>query len=164
MAVLEKIATIAKGDTATIVSVDGAPAGAKLQVDSGRFITLRLPAGAPASRFRVVAWRGPVSDVRSVQALSAKPVMADFTKAGSPHWANSVTTRGMTSPDSADYVVDRFTLPLANPWRRNVRVADVDFFRDGRAAVVTFEGDVWIVSGINRGLEKVEWKRFASGL
>jgi mono/diheme cytochrome c family protein len=45
-----------------------------------------------------------------------------------------------------------------------VRAADLDFFSDGRAAVVTFEGDVWIVSGIDRGLEKLEWKRFASGL
>ncbi|MEO8333528.1 MAG: DUF6797 domain-containing protein [bacterium] len=159
------VALISARDSATSVGVVGAPAGARLQVDSGRFITLRLPASAPASRFRVIAWRGRASDAGVMRAMLAEPVkMADFAKGGTAHWAGSVATRGMVSPDSADYVIDRFTLPLANPWRRNVRVADVDFFRDGRAAVVTFEGDVWIVSGINRGLEKVEWKRFASGL
>ena len=45
-----------------------------------------------------------------------------------------------------------------------MRAADVDFFSDGRAAVVTFEGDVWVVSGIDRGLQKLQWRRFASGL
>ncbi|MDB4892133.1 MAG: cytochrome c class [Gemmatimonadetes bacterium] len=161
----DNIVTISARDTSTSVGVVGAPAGAKLQVDSGRFITLRLPAGASASHFRVVAWRGRSSDADVMRAMLAEPLtMADVANGGAAHWAGSVTTRGVASLDSADYVIDRFTLPLANPWRRNVRVADVDFFRDGRAAVVTFEGDVWIVSGINRGLEKVEWKRFASGL
>src|SRR5699024_9146083 len=48
-------------DTATVVGLTGAPAGARLGVDAGRYVTLRLPAGAPASRFRVVAWRGPAA-------------------------------------------------------------------------------------------------------
>ena len=152
-------------DTATAVGVVGAPAGTRLHVDSNRYVTLRIPAGAPASRFRIIAWRGRASDRGVMSALRAEPVrMSEFARGGAPHWAGTVTTRGQSSPDTADYVVDRLTLPLANPWRRNVRVADVDFFRDGRAAVVTFEGDVWIVSGINRGLETLEWKRFASGL
>ena len=152
-------------DTATAVGVVGAPSGTRLQVDSGRYVTLRVPAGAPASRFRIIAWRGRAADRGVMSALLAVPIrMAEFARGGTPHWAGTVATRGQVSPDTADYVVDRLTLPLANPWRRNVRVADVDFFRDGRAAVVTFEGDVWIVSGINRGLEKLEWKRFASGL
>ncbi|MEO5816070.1 MAG: DUF6797 domain-containing protein [Gemmatimonadaceae bacterium] len=159
------VAVISARDTSTSVGVVGLPAGAKLRVDSGRFVTLRLAAGTPASRFRVIAWRGRAVDAGVMRAMLAEPVkMAEFAKGGPAHWAGSVATRGTTSADSADYVVDRFALPLANPWRRNVRVADVDFFKDGRAAVVTFEGDVWIVSGITRGLEKVEWKRFASGL
>ena len=152
-------------DTATSVGVVGAPVGARLQVDSNRYVTLRIPAGAPASRFRVVAWRGRASDRDVMSAMLASPLaMAEYARGGPAHWAGTVMTRGQTSPDTAAYVVDRLTLPLQNPWRRNVRVADLDFFRDGRAAVVTFEGDVWIVSGIDRRLETLEWKRFASGL
>ncbi|CAN5859818.1 hypothetical protein BH11GEM1_BH11GEM1_24960 [soil metagenome] len=152
-------------DTATAVGIVGAPPGTRLQVDSGRYITVRIPAGAPASRFRIVAWRGRLADRGAMTAMLAEPVtMANAERGGGPHWAGTVMTRGQLSPDSADYVVDRLLLPLANPWRRNVRVADIDFFKDGRAAVVTFEGDVWVVSGVDHGLDKLQWKRFASGL
>ncbi len=152
-------------DTATAIGLVGAAAGVGLHVDSGRYVTVRIPAGAPASRFRVVAWRGRSADRGVMNALLAEPVtMANTERGGVSHWPGTVTTRGDLSPDTADYVVDRLTLPLANPWRRNVRVADVDFFTDGRAAVVTFEGDVWVVSGAERGLSRMQWKRFASGL
>ncbi len=159
------VVTGAAGDTATAVGLVGAPAGATLRVVDNRYVTLGIPAGAAVSRFRVIAWRGKTADRGAMSAMLAEPVrMADYEHGGSPHWTGSVTTVGKTSADTADYVLDRLTLPLANPWRRNVRVADIDFFRDGRAAVVTFEGDVWIVSGMDRTLGKLEWKRFASGL
>ena len=152
-------------DTTMAVGFTGASAGTRLQVDSSKYVTLRIPAHAAALRFRIVVWRGPATGADVISTMLAEPVkLAEFEQGGAARWASTVTTRGLASPDSADYVVERLTLPLANPWRRNVRVADIDFFKDGRAAVVTFEGDVWIVSGINRGLEKIEWKRFASGL
>lgn len=153
-------------DTATVVGVTGTPNGSRLQVDSNRYVTLRIPAGAE-SRFRVVTWRGAVAHRAVTDAMRAHPVrIADFERGGPARWSKegSASTRGEPSPDTADYVVDRLTLPLPNPWRRNVRVADIDFTADGRAVVVTFEGDVWMVSGIDRTLEKLEWRRFASGL
>jgi cytochrome c2 len=55
-------------------------------------------------------------------------------------------------------------LPTPNRWKRNVRLAGIGFFDDGTAAVSTFDGDVWLVSGLEKGLEKVQWKRFAAGL
>ncbi len=68
-----------------------------------------------------------------------------------------------TKPDA--YVIDEIPLPLKNPWKRNVRLADVAFLNDqGDAAGVTFDGDVWLISGLKGDLEKVTWKRFASGL
>jgi hypothetical protein len=45
-----------------------------------------------------------------------------------------------------------------------MRITALDFFPDGRAAVATVDGDVWIVSGINEKLDHLEWKRFATGL
>jgi mono/diheme cytochrome c family protein len=140
------------------------PAIGQLQVDSNRYVTLRLPAG-PASTFRVVTWRGSAADrvvTEPMTQLSAS--LAPFEKGGPRRWDSTVTTRGEVSPDTADYVVDRVTLPMPNPWHRNVRVSDVDFFSDGRAAAVTFDGDVWIASGLDTGLEQLRWKRFASGL
>jgi hypothetical protein len=45
-----------------------------------------------------------------------------------------------------------------------MRTAAFDFFADGRAAVSTWNGDVWIVSGLDDDLDRLEWKRFATGL
>jgi cytochrome c2 len=151
------------GDTVTAVGVVGG--GGRLEVAGNRYVTLRVPASSKSSTFRVVTWRGPASRRGVFARLLEQPFeMVRFERGGPRHWPEVVRTSGVVSPDTSAYVVDRITLPIPNPWRRNVRPADVDFFRDGRAAVVTFEGDVWIVKGIDRDLDRLEWKRFASGL
>ena len=45
-----------------------------------------------------------------------------------------------------------------------MRTTALDFFSDGRCAVCTMGGDVWIVSNIDENLQNVTWKRFATGL
>jgi cytochrome c2 len=79
------------------------------------------------------------------------------------HWPAELATQGRLSPSRDAYVVDNIELPLANPWRRNVRPTDIQFFPDGSAAVVTFDGDVWMVHGLSGDLSSVHWRRFASG-
>ncbi|MCX6852178.1 MAG: cytochrome c [Verrucomicrobia bacterium] len=87
---------------------------------------------------------------------------------GQPHssrWPETLTTKATLSTKPDAYVNDEIPLPLNNPWKRNVRLADVAFLNDqGDAAGVTFDGDVWLISGLKGDLEKVTWKRFASGL
>lgn len=79
-------------------------------------------------------------------------------------WKESVHTEAATPPavDSL-WVFDDYPMPMPNPWKRNVRFADLDFFPDGRAAFVTFDGDIWIAKGLD-GTAGVDWTRFASGL
>ena len=79
-------------------------------------------------------------------------------------WPQSVITKSKVSPSNEAFVVDDIPLPLDNPWKRNVRLADIAFFQDGRAAAVTFDGDVWLISGLSGDLTEVRWRRFASGL
>jgi cytochrome c2 len=80
-------------------------------------------------------------------------------------WPDFITTKAALSPKPDAYVIDDIPLPLGNPWKRNVRLADIAFLNDqGDAAGVTFDGDVWLISGLKGDLEKVTWKRFASGL
>jgi glucose/arabinose dehydrogenase/mono/diheme cytochrome c family protein len=81
----------------------------------------------------------------------------------STRWPQSVTTRGTLATGSA-YVLDRIALPTTNPWRRNVRLADIAFLGGGRAAAVTFDGDVWSITGLDGDLTAVTWRRFTSGL
>jgi mono/diheme cytochrome c family protein len=125
-----------------------------------------LPAGDASRRWRLAAWTGPSDRLDSFLASRRQPVETggDIRQGGRGRWKESVVTQVKTAPDTSAYVFDRLPLPMPNPWRRNVRVADVDFFDDGRAAVVTFDGDVWLISGVSSASDSLTWSRFASGL
>ncbi|GEP40978.1 DUF6797 domain-containing protein [Brevifollis gellanilyticus] len=103
-----------------------------------------------------------------ISLVDGKPgIVSDEAKEadGKPRWTEVVATQGELSKSTDAYVVDTIPLPVPNPWKRNVRLADIAFLNDhGDAAGVTFDGDVWLISGLKGDLEKVTWKRFASGL
>lgn len=101
-----------------------------------------LPAPAPSTRFE----------------------MPSCSRGGPARWPDTITTHGMLATNDSPYVVDRLELPDHNPWKRQVRPTSLCFYPDGRAAVVTFDGDVWQVSGIDQELKALTWKRIASGL
>ncbi|MEM1296804.1 MAG: hypothetical protein AAGH89_15675, partial [Verrucomicrobiota bacterium] len=71
----------------------------------------------------------------------------------------------MSEEQEASYAIDSIPLPTDNPWKSEIRFGAFDFFPDGkRLAASTWNGDVWIASGIDGSLGKITWKRFASGL
>jgi len=90
--------------------------------------------------------------------------LESLTKGGPPRWTTPVETKGTLGREPGAYQVDTLTVPYENPWNSYMRLVALDFFPDGRAAVATLDGDVWIVSGIDDKLEKLSWKRFATGL
>jgi len=81
-----------------------------------------------------------------------------------PRWSQEVTTKIKRSVAKSAYVVDEVALPLDNPWRRDVRISDIQFLQDGTGVGVTLDGDVWFVRGLHEDRAPVRWKRFASGL
>jgi len=152
----------------TLAVLTDAPRGAKLQAADGR-ITLALPKGSPAGTFKLgIARVANTADAPKLAALLAgKAQISDFAKGGPARFPQTVTTRGRlavsSTPDGA-YVTDVLTAPVENPSHRRVRFGGMDFFSDGkRAALSTWDGDVWIVSGIDDSLEKLEWRLFATG-
>jgi len=157
----------AQNGTLTKVALVGAPRGAKLEIVDST-ILFQMEKGAPASVFKLVIWTGqPADETKFAGLLAGKPALAKFDKGGPAHWPESVVTKGILNnnhtPDGA-FAVDQLTPPNDNPWKRRVRFGGFDFFSDGkRAALCTWDGDIWIVSGIDEGLEKLTWKRFASG-
>ena len=93
--------------------------------------------------------------------------LARFTKPGPSRWDQKLLTEGKLGSDDGPFAVDEIVPPpdLANPWRTWMRFGGFDFFKDGkRAAICTWNGDVWIVSGIDGDLSQLIWKRICSGL
>ena len=90
--------------------------------------------------------------------------LAPLTKGGPPLWEEPIITEGVRAADDAAYVVDTLTAPENNPFKSWLRFTGVDFFPDGRAALCTWSGDVWIVSGIDGDLKNLNWRRYAAGL
>jgi cytochrome c2 len=84
--------------------------------------------------------------------------------AATTRWPGEIKTTAALSDEKTAYVIDDIPLPLANPWRRNIRLTDLSFFKDGTAVACTFDGDVWLIRGLGAQLSEVRWRRFASGL
>ncbi|CAN5338166.1 hypothetical protein BH23BAC1_BH23BAC1_07090 [soil metagenome] len=150
----------------TAIGLAGDMDQAEIEVIDNRYAVVKLSPGSQEMNFTTIMWQG-AADKKGVfeQMLSEKKSeMPDFRTGGTAHWKETVLTRGQLSPDTAAYVTDQLTLPIPNPWNRNVRVVDLVFLENNNAALVTFEGDVWMVEGIDHDLGKLKWRRYASGL
>lgn len=104
------------------------------------------------------------SQITSIRSADKLEDPAQFAKGGPPRYPSPVVTRGTLGKTGAAYEVDTLTAPDENPWNAWMRFSGLDFFRDGRAALCTWSGDVWVVSGLDASLEKLSWKRWATGL
>jgi hypothetical protein len=138
----------------------------KWDVQPGR-ISLLLAAGTEFERFAY--WHGSSADLpklqRAIHAFPGIENLQSMTAGGRLHWPNLIESAGTRAADDAPaYVVDTIPMPDENPWKSWMRISAFDFFPDGRAAVATLNGDVWVVSGLDDSLAHVRWKRFAVGL
>lgn len=142
-----------KGDAALSV---GAQPGLSLKVETVPVWAVQVPPHQGPIQFCVaMAEKGPAPSV------TPRPIPSDPP---ARRWPQTVTTRVARSKSNDAYVVDDIPLPVDNPWRRNVRPADVQFLRDGTGVVVTIDGDVWFARGMHEPGGTVRWNRFASGL
>ncbi len=167
------------------------PTGAKWQRGTDGSLLISLPAGQEPLKFvlSVTALRDPQIAAEELTGLvTAPPVdLASLTKGGPRRWPEVLTTEASIGQDNGPFAVDVLTPPDNNPWFAQMRLTGFDFFDDGdRAAVCSWDGDVWLVSGLCRmgtlarpsstvktkekpdGQEspsyKLTWQRIASGL
>lgn len=84
--------------------------------------------------------------------------------APTPRWTKALTTSAKPLPAPSPFALVEIDQPTDNPWKRSLRLSGFDFFDDGRAALCTFDGDVWIAKNLTDKLDRVEWRRVASGL
>lgn len=88
---------------------------------------------------------------------------APFVKGGPAQWPEWLETKG-TLGAQQPFATDTIELPFNNPYGTLFFITAHDFFSDGTAAIATMTGEVWLVKGIDETLEKIRWKRFATGL
>ena len=87
-----------------------------------------------------------------------------WTHGGVTRWPEELEVSGTLGEPINGYALDTIPIPSENPWNAWLRTSAIDFFDDGRAVVTTHGGDVYVVSGIDKTLDSVRWKRFAAGL
>ena len=134
------------------VSLQQIPLG---DTDGGSAWTVRVPPHQQPLNFVATFTRG-------TNGAAVAPRMS-FDPAPR-RWAEEVTTTITPSTSKDAYVVDDIGLPVDNAWHRSVRPADIQFQKDGTGALVTLDGDVWLVRGLADGSRVARWRRFASGL
>lgn len=132
-------------------------------------LQLRFPASDHARTFFVLHVWTPDEIPKGETPKIADVDVTEFAKGGPARWTETIET-AVTLGDNktGPYTLDQIALPEKNPWNASIRFAGLDFFDDGRAALCTWDGDVWIVEGLDRAGQKpaakLKWKRFAAGL
>lgn len=161
----EKGAFTVSGEMASAKSADGlgitATAGVKLAADPEN--SKRLLARIPKGTSELVAQIAIAKNDKP--AVGAKPDFAKLTFGGPGIWTETLTTAGKVSDeDDKTYVTDLVTLPDKNPWDANLRFGGFDFIDEDSAALSTWNGDVWKVSGLKGDWKELKWQRIAAGL
>jgi azurin len=102
-------------------------------------------------------------DYFEVSPVGINADQVEWQKGGPAQWPQWLETKGKLGTQQP-FATDTLTLPFENPYGTLFFITAHDFFSDGTAAIATMTGEVWLVKGIDEKLEKIRWKRFATGL
>jgi hypothetical protein len=170
----KNVAVLTSDSGVTAAGLVQAPKGAtwKIADQNGSTILLTIPPHTDVEMFSLVIWSGPKDQLSHFGEHLKGPVadVSTLTHGGPAHWPQTFETPGALAvepkrdPNSA-YVLDELTPPkLPAEWPK-LDLGGFDFFPDGKsAAICTWKGDVYLVSGIDEHLDHVTWRRIAGGL
>ena len=158
-------------DAYTAAAISGDTTGLRWEIDAKKRLCLRFPEDHKTRNITIHRSQG--DDKASLKRWLAstqtgphqnQPMTADLISGGPLRWPEILHTVGYPGLEPSGYALDTLTLPESNPWNSWFRTSALDFFSDGRMALSTYGGDIWIVSGIDSELKDLRWKRFAAGL
>ncbi|HEX4611768.1 MAG TPA: DUF6797 domain-containing protein, partial [Urbifossiella sp.] len=126
---------------------------------------LHIPAASTPLRVKVLmADTWPAAAEAAKTAAPPRP-LKPLTEGGPRRWPDVLKTTVAAGKDDGPFAADTFGLPERNPWNAQLRPTGFDFLPDGkRMAVCTWDGDVWLVSGLDDPAGGLTWQRIASGL
>jgi putative heme-binding domain-containing protein len=143
---------------------------------------LNIPAASTPLKLKIFHSNGDPESLQTIAKSSAPPAsLESMTHGGPKRWPEILETQAVIGTDAGPFAVDVLTPPDNNPWFCQLRLTGFDFFPDGdRAAVCSWDGDVWLVSGLDSlhgdrshreradgSLSEpatLHWQRIASGL
>ena len=127
---------------------------------------LRLTVPMGKEPIRVAIWSSSSAEplAKDTQLFTSEELdLGAMTHGGPSRWPQELVTRATIGNNDGPFAVDVLHSPDNNPWFAQLRFTGVDFFDDGRTALCTWDGDVWIVDGPNSDGE-MKWHRVASGM
>ena len=132
--------------------------------ENGKLV-LQIPPSEQPLHLNVAVTHDESDSVKEQKPSHQVVNLLERTKGGPRRWETTHTLKGRLATSTFQgYAMDSVTVPLKNAYNSWMRTSSLAFFPDGKLAVGTLPGDVWIVSGINDKLDQVTWQRFAAGL
>ena len=128
---------------------------------------MRIPKGESVGQYMLRIGRCDQRMLELAGSLHGVPDLPTREAASHAQWTETCTTQALPGKAASGYAVDELPVPDldGNPFRSWMRLGGFDFFADGkRAAVATWNGDVWIVSGLKDKLGELTWRRIGAGL
>ena len=143
--------------------VEGGPASLR---EKDGFILLHVPARPTPLTLKVLLAEGDRAALARHAKKSPAPVSLDeMVKGGPKRWPAVLRTKLVRGSESGPFAVDELVLPDKNPWQARLRLTGLDFLPDGKGlAVCTWDGDVWLVRGLEQASGELTWQRIAAGL
>jgi hypothetical protein len=129
-------------------------------------VRLEIPASDKPIKLKLLISRCDAKAMAGAMGTTAPPEdLSGLCKGGPARYPEKIILAGTPGKTAGAFIVEDIPFPAKNPWNARMRFGGFDFFKDGRsAAVCTWDGDVWLVSGIDEQLQKVTWQRIATGL
>ncbi len=162
---LSMVVSNGAGAQSARINLVGAPARVKLvRSNGGKVVTMEIPSGTPAFKCKLVYSQESEQPIVTTQVQEVID-LTPLTRGGAGIYPETIVVEGITGEKQQPYTVDTIPLPTDNPWHSKIRFGAFDFFDDGRSvACSTWNGDVWVATGIEGDMKSITWKRYASGL
>ncbi|SHN08879.1 Cytochrome C oxidase, cbb3-type, subunit III [Cyclobacterium lianum] len=151
---------VAKSETAVALTGEGA----SLTEENG-YQVVSITSSSPVSIKIFLANAGVTGLQQWVRSRTPPASLEKFTRGGPARFPQVLKTNIIPGEQEGAFQVDILNPPFNSPWKNQLRLSGLDFFRDRNKAVVcAADGDVWLVEGFTENEQQLSWQRIASGL
>ena len=138
---------------ARFLTIDPSPKSLTFRATDGTPVT--VPASAKGTQLILLPDTNRVTPVGFGDLDPTEPIV---WPRGAP-----IVTKLVRGAETGAFAVDTLTIPYENRYGALFFCTGVDFLPDGRVAMCTCHGDVWLVT-VNDAAGTCSWQRFATGL